>query len=125
MLQRIKDRFTAAIAWRADERIAEAARHDIATREEVRMLHQRMDDLDRRFGGDYGYMRAEFDRIAPQVAALEYRLEALRDRLELPEEDEESTSRRAALEHERARLRMELVSHYEERLRRLEDERNA
>ncbi|WP_314095490.1 hypothetical protein [Microbacterium foliorum] len=71
---------------------------------------------------DFSYVRSEFDRIAPQVAAMEQRLEWLRSRLALEELGESEVLVRAEAEHERSRIRLELASHYEERLRRLESD---
>ncbi|NII70369.1 hypothetical protein [Microbacterium ulmi] len=82
-------------------------------------------DYESRLAGtqaDFSYLRSEFDRIAPQLAALEQRFESLRHELSVAERDPDGILAQARREHERARLRLELVAHYEERLRRLEDE---
>ncbi|WP_091231845.1 hypothetical protein [Microbacterium sp. 3J1] len=99
------------------------ARVDARLAEALAAVDRSQRDYDARLGGtqaDFSYIRSEFDRIAPQLAALEQRFEWLRNRLELDEPDPENALVRARLEHERARLRLELASHYEERLRRLE-----
>ncbi|MFC6326534.1 hypothetical protein ACFQZV_12455 [Microbacterium koreense] len=108
----LKRRLGAAIDWRVEEKLAEIRGRTDRLEHELRASNEH-------FGADYGYMRAEFDRIAPQVAALEYRMERITRLLDgVPSKDE--ALQRAELEHERARLRLELVAHYEERLRRLE-----
>ncbi|WP_344052335.1 hypothetical protein [Microbacterium lacus] len=84
---------------------------------------RRLADYEARLGGlqaDYSFLRSEFDRLAPQLSALEYRFERLRDRVGDDVADDGAALRQAQLEHERARIRLELASHYEERLRRLE-----
>jgi hypothetical protein len=114
MLNRLKRRLTDAVNHRVDQRI------DFLIREHVGGVRHELDRVSDHFRADYGQMRTEFDRIAPQVAALEYRLDSLRRQLSIPEADSDEAQSRAELEHERARLRLELVAHYEERLRRLE-----
>ena len=82
-------------------------------------------DYEARLAGtqaDFSYLRSEFDRIAPQLAALEQRFEAFRQQVALPERDADRILEDARAEHQRARLRLELAAHYEERLRRLEEE---
>jgi predicted nucleic acid-binding Zn-ribbon protein len=130
MFKRISDRLTRAVEWRVDERLDERLDQRLDQRLEDLLSEQRLEidklrrELGRvrdRFTADYGHMRTEFDRVAPQVAALEYRFESLRRQLSMPEPDSAEAQTHAELEHERARLRLELVSHYEERLRRLEE----
>lgn len=121
MLNRLRRRLDVAIARRIDARWHELTRalHEDRVRE-LDGLRREMRELADHFGGDYGYMRAEFDRIAPQVAALEYRMEEVRRAMDIDVSDDATALRKAEIEHERARLRLELVAHYEERLRRLE-----
>ncbi|VXB12519.1 conserved hypothetical protein [Microbacterium sp. 8M] len=128
MLNRFRRRLDAAIRHRvdarADERIEERIEERIAPLLEQWDRAQR--DYEARLGGnqaDFSYLRSEFDRIAPQLAALEQRFEALRLQLDASRMDPEDALSRAQLEHERARLRLELAAHYEERLRRLEADR--
>lgn len=123
MLNRIRRRLDAAVALRVDPRVDALVDARLAEMRESTERAQR--DYDARLGGtqaDFSYLRSEFDRIAPQLAALEQRFEWLRNRLDLEESDPESALVRAKLEHERSRLRLELASHYEERLRRLESD---
>ncbi|NLP83947.1 hypothetical protein HF576_08810 [Microbacterium sp. CFH 90308] len=117
MFNILRRRFDAAVARRIDRRLNEHELESRRVHDEARRVH---DDYEARLGGlqaDYDFLRSEFDRIAPQLAAVEYRLE--RQREGRPVNDEAQVS--AELEHERARLRLELASHYEERLRRLEE----
>lgn len=121
MLNRFRRRFDAAVETRVDARVD--ARVDTRLAEAREIIERAQRDYDARLGGnqaDFSYLRSEFDRIAPQLAALEQRFEWLRSQLEIEEPDSESALAKATLEHERARLRLELASHYEERLRRLE-----
>lgn len=117
MLNRLRRRLDAAVDRRVQAAVA--ARSEPLF-ERIESMHR---DYDARLQGtqaDFSYMRSEFDRIAPQVAALEHRLEWLRARLHLEGLGENEILERAAAEHERSRIRLELASHYEERLRRLE-----
>lgn len=119
MLNRLRRRFDAAIRRRIDDRF-----------EEIRKELGRVQaDYDARLSGtqaDFSYVRSEFDRIAPQVSALEQRFEWLRHQFEAGVQGTaDGTVDLARVEHERARLRLELASHYEERLRRLEAEFGA
>lgn len=119
MLNRLRRRFDNAVERRVDERFDARIEQVLA---DFRTTQQ---DYEARLGGtqaDFSFVRSEFDRIAPQVAALEQRFEWLRNQLDLVGHDPEHVLARARVEHERARIRLELASHYEERLRRLESE---
>lgn len=121
MLNRARRRFDAAVERRVDERVEARLRERLDPALEDVARAQR--DYEARLGGtqaDFSYIRSEFDRLAPQVAALEQRFEWLRARLDLAELDSDTALVRAQAEHERARIRLELAAHYEERLRRLE-----
>jgi len=124
MLNRFRRRLDAAIALRVDARVdARLSRETAALLEQVDRAHQ---DFEARLAGtqaDFSYIRSEFDRIAPQLAALEQRFEALRLQLDSADMEPDDALDRAQLEHERARMRLELAAHYEERLRRLEGDR--
>jgi chromosome segregation ATPase len=117
MINRIRRRIDRAVSLRIDPRI-EALRADLERR--LASSEERIT----RLKADLGHVRTEFDRIAPQVAALEYRIERLSARLGEPD-DPGLARERAELEHERARIRLQLAAHYEERLRRLEDDRSS
>ncbi|WP_311257704.1 hypothetical protein [Microbacterium sp. WCS2018Hpa-9] len=117
MLDRIRRRLDVVVERRVDERLAA---HLTPALERIEVAQR---EYEARLAGtqaDFSYIRSEFDRIAPQLAALEQRFESLRVRLEMSDLDHDDALVRAQLEHERARLRLELVAHYEERLRRLE-----
>lgn len=121
MLNRIRRRIDAAVERRVDARVD--ARVEPRLREALESFERAQEDYEARLGGtqaDFAYVRSEFDRIAPQVSALEQRFEWLRVQLELPEQSADDALARARVEHERARIRLELAAHYEERLRRLE-----
>lgn len=113
MLNRFRRRLDIVVERRVDARMAQAL-------EDFARVQR---DYEERLGGtqaDFSYIRSEFDRIAPQLAALEQRFEWLRLRLDAGELEGDDALARAQAEHERARIRLELASHYEERLRRLE-----
>jgi len=121
MLNRLRRRIDRAVSLRVDPRFA-----SLAADVDARFAHQatQLTDYEARLRGlqsDYDFVRSEFDRLAPQVAALEYRFERLSARVGDVGQPEVDLAR-AELEHERARLRLELAAHYEERLRRLEDQ---
>lgn len=77
----------------------------------------------------------ELARVAPQLAALEARLEKLRERVErailpsprangdrpLPADDIRTLQEELARQQEQVRARISAASRFEERLRRLED----
>jgi hypothetical protein len=110
MLEGIRRRFDAAVTRRID---ATLARYDVAARRERENFEERLGGLQ----ADYDFLRSEFDRLAPQLAALEYRIE----RLPASSAANDAGLTSAAAEHERSRIRLELVAHYEERIRRLEE----
>lgn len=127
MLNRLKRRLDAAVAWRVDERVSHRLDAALA-RLDLESVARQHADYEARLGGlqaDYSFLRSEFDRIAPQLAALEYRFERLRARVDPDEASDEDLVERAEREHERARIRLELAAHYEERLRRLESSEHA
>ena len=117
MLNRFRRRVDVAVERRVDARV------DARLEQALGDFRRAQEDFEARLGGnqaDFSYLRSEFDRIAPQVNALEQRLEWLRARLEVGDLDADDALDRARAEHERARIRLELAAHYEERLRRLE-----
>ncbi|MGH3371962.1 MAG: hypothetical protein ACRDPR_18405 [Nocardioidaceae bacterium] len=82
--------------------------------------------LDRQ-SGRIGALERDLARIGPQVAALEARVEDLRQRLETPELRDGEYAEAVSLveevrrEHHRIRARITAATRFEERLRRLED----
>lgn len=118
MLNRIRRRLDEVVERRVDARLNQA----------LEGYSRAQRDFDARLAGtqaDFSYLRSEFDRIAPHLAALEQRFEWLRIQLELTESGTEDVLARARAEHERARIRLELAAHYEERLRRLESDSDS
>ncbi|MFJ2542208.1 hypothetical protein [Microbacterium sp. NPDC087589] len=117
MLNRLRRRLDAVVERRVDARV------DARLGRALEQFEAAQRDYEARLAGtqaDFSYIRSEFDRIAPQVAALEQRFEWLRVRLDAGDLDADGALGRARAEHERARIRLELAAHYEERLRRLE-----
>jgi uncharacterized protein involved in exopolysaccharide biosynthesis len=88
-----------------------------ALEERAERQHQRIADLERELG-----------RLSPQVAALEERVEDLRQRLDLPDlnaSDQDRTEARSLVEeirreHAQVRARISAATVFEERLRVLE-----
>ena len=71
----------------------------------------------------------ELNRVAPQLAALEAKVEDLRHRLDTPRaaDDDDLAAARTLVdaiqrEHEQIRVRLSAVTTYEERLRRIEEQ---
>lgn len=104
-------RIDGAIAWRVEEQTAQiSARLIIVERAAA-------------------WNENEVRRLAPQVAALEARIDDIRRRLDdaalAPATDVEAEQRtlleEIRTEHARVRARLQAASHFEERLRRLED----
>jgi predicted nuclease with TOPRIM domain len=130
-------RVNESVAWRVREQL-EPLRARLG--EDVRRLRG---DLDRRLGeldGRVGSLEGRLDtverqadwsanelaRLAPQVAALETRLEQKARPTVLAGELQDLPEARSLVEvvreeHARVRARLSLVSAYEERLRRLEE----
>lgn len=140
-MRRLRTLFTLrvneSVAWRVTEQL-EPLRAQF--HEDVRRLRS---DLDRRLGeldGRVGALERRVDavertadwsanelaRLAPQVAALETRVEQKARPIVLAGELEDLPEARSLVEvvreeHARVRARLSLVSAYEERLRRLEE----
>jgi predicted nuclease with TOPRIM domain len=117
-------RVDSAIRWRADEQVAAQVGH----------LHERLDQMGRRLdeiGHENFWTAEEMRRVAPQVSALEVRLEDLRDAADTPTgTPDELTEARSIVddvrkEHDRAKARLDSVSWYEDRIRQLEDQVKA
>lgn len=84
---------------------------------------ERLDRQSRRIGA----LERDMNRMGPQMAAIEARLEDLRERLDRPEagpgEYDEALSlvEEVRREHERIRARISAAARFEERLRQLEE----
>jgi septal ring factor EnvC (AmiA/AmiB activator) len=130
-------RVNRSIAWRVAEQLgplrAELAKESRRLRDDV---DRRLGELDRRLGSLDGRLGAverradwsanELARLAPQVAALETRVEQKARPTVLAGGLEDLPEARALVElvreeHARVRARLSLVSAYEERLRRIEE----
>ena len=108
----IADRFDRAVRWRADEQIRAKAPGLI-------------DDRVRRPADEVAWAVNELHRIAPQVAALEARIEEHRQSVSSEssvkgEQVGADILTQVRAEHERVRARLFTVSRYVERLERLE-----
>lgn len=98
----------------------------------VRALAERVAQLERRADNERrrgGLHDRDLARIGPQVAALEERVEQLRQRLSQPPTatDEQAEQASSLLdevrrEHSQVRMRVTTLVKYEERIRQLEDE---
>lgn len=140
-MRRLRTLFTLrvnrSVAWRVAEQL-EPLRAGLD--QEVRRLRQdvdrRLGEIDRRFAAldqrldavqrQADWSANELARLAPQVAALETRVEAKARPTVLSGDLEDLPEARALVElvrdeHARVRARLSLVSAYEERLRRLEE----
>lgn len=120
---RARGRFDAAVQWRAQQVV------DSSHGDRLRAVEDRLAALEGRVGGfEPRLIEAEqaIQRLAPQVSALEKRVEDLRDGAQPVQADDAQVAEARQLldavraEHERIRARLALVSSYEERLRLLE-----
>lgn len=118
---KVVGRVDAAIRWRADEQIAA----------QLGNLHARLDQITRRLdeiGHENFWTAEEMRRVAPQVGALEVRMEDMRVAMQVPSGSPEELGEARAIvedvrrEHDRAKARLEAASWYEDRIRQLEDQ---
>lgn len=132
-MRRLRTMFTLrvneSVAWRVAEQL-EPLKAGLDA--EVRRLRgdtdRRLDELDRRLGAverQADWSANELARLAPQVAALETRVEQKARPTVLAGGLEDLPEARGLVdlvreEHARVRARLAMVSAYEERLRRLE-----
>ncbi len=143
--QRIADRVGRLIDWRIVHPLegnrlyelygsVDQLQHQVRELEAVRGdLGRRLGDLERRYNEVERMQRwsaNELERIIPQVAAQESQLESLREKLaaapvaDRPEIDESrSLIEEIRREHAQIRVRLTAVAQYEDRLRKLEDNR--
>ena len=147
-MRRLRTLFTLrvnrSVAWRVAEQLdplkaeleqrVRRLRNDVDRRlgdldRRVCDLDRRMGDLDRRLGAverQADWSANELARVAPQVAALETRVEQKARPTVLTGELQDLPEARSLVEvvreeHARVRARLSLGSAYEERLRRLEE----
>ncbi|MEU4669961.1 hypothetical protein AB0F91_18720 [Amycolatopsis sp. NPDC023774] len=142
-VQKLRSGFINRIARLIDFRIEERMR------DTVRDLNHRVNDLEhatadhrRRLDaaesgleqarGDLLWTRAELDRIVPHIAAQEAQLETLRASMAItPRADSAELAESRSLieeiqrQHAQIRVRLAGIARYEDRLRRLEDNRLA
>ncbi|MFI5612475.1 hypothetical protein [Amycolatopsis sp. NPDC051903] len=142
-VQKIRSGLVSRIARLIDFRIEERMR------DTIRDLTNRVNDLEhatadhrRRLDaaesgleharGDLLWTRAELDRIIPHVAAQEAQLETLRESMVMvPRADTKQVAEARSLieeiqrQHAQIRVRLAGIARYEDRLRRLEDNRLA
>ena len=123
-------RVNQSVAWRVAEQLEPLK---AAFGQDVRRLRadvdRRLTELDRRIGAverQTDWSANELVRLAPQVGALETRVEQKARPTVLAGELQDLPEARALVEvvreeHARVRARLSLVSAYEERLRRLEE----
>lgn len=120
-VDKVVGRVDAAIRWRADEQISAQLGH----------VHARLDEITRRLddiGHENFWTAEEMRRVAPQVGALEVRMEDLRVAIETPSGSPEELSEARSIvddvrrEHDRAKARLDSASWYEDRIRQLEDQ---
>ena len=140
-MRRLRTLFTLrvneSVAWRVAEQLEPLEARLAQQAEDLRRLRE---DLDRRLGGTDRRIDAvqrqadwsanELARLAPQAASFEARLEQKARPVVLTGALEDLPESRLLVdvvreEHARVRARLSLVSAYEERLRRLEDQAAA
>lgn len=121
-------RIDKAMRWRADEQVRQ---HLAGMNDRLDSLERRLDEFGQRLdkiGHDNFWTAEEMRRVAPQVAALDSRLEDLRQGMHpVSGSVEEIEQARNVLdevrrEHERVRARLTAVAWFEDRLRKLEDQ---
>ena len=123
-VDKVVGRVDAAIRWRADE---QAAAHIAHLNDRLEAMQRRLDEI----GHENFWTAEEMRRVAPQLSALELRVEDMRIAFETPggTPDELAEARTIVddvrKEHDRAKARLYSASWYEDRLRQLEDKVEA
>ncbi len=121
-------RIDKAMRWRADEQVGA---HVAGLNDRLDALERRLDEFGQRLdkiGHDNFWTAEEMRRVAPQVAALDSRLEDLHQSAQpLAGSPEEVAEARNILdevrrEHAQVKARLTAVAWYEDRLRRIEDQ---
>ncbi|HWD07372.1 MAG TPA: hypothetical protein VG674_33535 [Amycolatopsis sp.] len=132
-------RFARLIDFRIDERMRDTIRdlnHRVNELEHATADHRRrLDSAESALAGARGdllWTRAELDRIIPHIAAQEAQLETLRESMVMvPRADTKEIAEARSLieeiqrQHAQIRVRLAGIARYEDRLRRLEDDRLA
>lgn len=126
MVREVRDRVKAQAREqeRLTAKVAEQAK-------QLDSLSRRLETFEKRFDlVERGYTQRDLEhgRLAQQMGAVEYRLAEVEDRLEEGTfvADDASTAEARSIveavrrEHEQIRVRMQVISSYEERLRRVE-----
>ncbi|MEV8606398.1 hypothetical protein AB0383_00315 [Amycolatopsis sp. NPDC051373] len=133
------NRIARLIDFRIEERMRDTVRdlnHRVNDLEHATADHRRRLDAAEssleRARGDLLWTRAELDRIIPHIAAQEAQLETLRESMALvPRADSAEIAESRSLieeiqrQHAQIRVRLAGIARYEDRLRRLEDNRLA
>jgi hypothetical protein len=121
-VRRVSRRLDHAISWRVDQAL-------VPLRERLDVLEQRVDQRLPQAANKANAAHTEVQRMEPQVASMEQRLEELRERVDTNLEPGTSAERAEArrlieavrTEHERIRSRMTAIAWYEDRLRKVEE----
>ncbi|MEC3975695.1 hypothetical protein [Amycolatopsis sp. H20-H5] len=137
IVQKLRTNLTARFAKLVDFRVEERVHGfddridelEHATADHRRRLDEAETNLEAA-RGDLRWTTAQVDRLIPHVAAQEAQLETLRESLALvpPADKPQIAEARSLIEeiqrqHAQIRVRLAGVARYEDRLRRLEDER--
>ena len=116
-----------------DEALAPVRRKLAAQNQRITRLENRLDKRLRQASGKVKQNTQDLDRLQPQIASLEQRVEQLRERLDAapvtgsPDELEEARRlvELVRREHEQVRARISAATWYEERLRLIEERLDA
>lgn len=129
MRSRLSSRLDRAVRWRIEEALAPVHERLDRQAERIRQLEVRLDerlpDAVRKANRAF----TEVERMQPQTASIEQRLEELRQRLDTrlaPATGEDLAEAQSLLdavrrEHEQVRARTTAIAWYEDRLRALEE----
>lgn len=127
---RLNRRVDRAVRWRIDEALAPVREQLDAQEGRIRQLERRLDERLPDAVRKATKAVTEVERMQPQTASMELRLEELRQRLDTrldPGTPEDLAESRRLIdeirkEHEQIRARMTAISWYEDRLRKLEEQ---
>jgi hypothetical protein len=121
-VRRVSSRLDQAISWRIDQAL-------VPLRERLDVLERRVDQRLPLAADKANIAHTEVQRMEPQVASMEQRLEELRERVDtnvVPGTSAERAEARHLIEevrteHQRIRSRMTAIAWYEDRLRKIEE----